>query len=135
MMYVCVCVCVCVCSIQVPVIVKALHRQLKEKSIKSRQGCFCLLTELAHTVPGALEQHIPALIPGTYTHTHTPTHTHTLHFTTPFFLLCISRSFALKTSQHLLVFSFNCFIFSPPVLSIFLSFSLPSSLLQALSSP
>ncbi|XP_036955842.1 cullin-associated NEDD8-dissociated protein 2 isoform X1 [Acanthopagrus latus] len=49
---------------QVPVIVKALHRQLKEKSIKSRQGCFCLLTELAHTVPGALEQHIPALIPG-----------------------------------------------------------------------
>uniref|UniRef100_A0A8C4EVN3 TATA-binding protein interacting (TIP20) domain-containing protein n=1 Tax=Dicentrarchus labrax TaxID=13489 RepID=A0A8C4EVN3_DICLA len=49
---------------QVPVIVKALHRQLKEKSIKSRQGCFCLLTELAHTVTGALEQHIPALIPG-----------------------------------------------------------------------
>ncbi|XP_073324828.1 cullin-associated NEDD8-dissociated protein 2 [Pagrus major] len=49
---------------QVPMIVKALHRQLKEKSIKSRQGCFCLLTELAHTVPGALEQHIPALIPG-----------------------------------------------------------------------
>ncbi|KAM9361665.1 cullin-associated NEDD8-dissociated protein 2 [Symphorus nematophorus] len=49
---------------QVPVIVKALHRQLKEKSLKSRQGCFCLLTELAHTVPGALEQHIPALIPG-----------------------------------------------------------------------
>uniref|UniRef100_A0A7N6ACR5 TATA-binding protein interacting (TIP20) domain-containing protein n=1 Tax=Anabas testudineus TaxID=64144 RepID=A0A7N6ACR5_ANATE len=49
---------------QVPVIVKTLHRQLKDKSIKSRQGCFCLLTELAHTVPGALEQHVPALIPG-----------------------------------------------------------------------
>ncbi|XP_076604142.1 cullin-associated NEDD8-dissociated protein 2 [Chaetodon auriga] len=49
---------------QVPLIVKALHRQLKEKSVKSRQGCFCLLTELAHTVPGGLEQHIPALIPG-----------------------------------------------------------------------
>ncbi|XP_022604586.1 cullin-associated NEDD8-dissociated protein 1-like [Seriola dumerili] len=49
---------------QVPLIVKALHRQLKEKSIKSRQGCFCVLTELTHTVPGALEQHIPALIPG-----------------------------------------------------------------------
>uniref|UniRef100_A0AAQ5XTX0 TATA-binding protein interacting (TIP20) domain-containing protein n=1 Tax=Amphiprion ocellaris TaxID=80972 RepID=A0AAQ5XTX0_AMPOC len=48
----------------VPAIVKAIHRQLKEKSIKSRQGCFCLLTELAHTVPGALEEHIPALIPG-----------------------------------------------------------------------
>ncbi|KAM9859887.1 cullin-associated NEDD8-dissociated protein 2 [Aulostomus maculatus] len=49
---------------QVAVIVKALHRQLKEKSLKSRQGCFCLLTELAHAVPGALEQHVPALIPG-----------------------------------------------------------------------
>ncbi|XP_076003367.1 cullin-associated NEDD8-dissociated protein 2 [Genypterus blacodes] len=49
---------------QVPAIVKALHRQMKEKNIKSRQGCFCLLTELAHTAPGALEQHIPALIPG-----------------------------------------------------------------------
>nr|XP_054606266.1 cullin-associated NEDD8-dissociated protein 1 isoform X2 [Nothobranchius furzeri] len=49
---------------QVPVIVKVLHRQLKERSFKSRQGCFCLLTELVHTAPGALEQHIPALIPG-----------------------------------------------------------------------
>uniref|UniRef100_M4AY56 TATA-binding protein interacting (TIP20) domain-containing protein n=1 Tax=Xiphophorus maculatus TaxID=8083 RepID=M4AY56_XIPMA len=50
--------------ITVPVIVKALHKQLKEKSLKSRQGCFCLLTELAYTVPGALEEHIPVLIPG-----------------------------------------------------------------------
>uniref|UniRef100_A0A8C6LID4 TATA-binding protein interacting (TIP20) domain-containing protein n=1 Tax=Nothobranchius furzeri TaxID=105023 RepID=A0A8C6LID4_NOTFU len=50
--------------VQVPVIVKVLHRQLKERSFKSRQGCFCLLTELVHTAPGALEQHIPALIPG-----------------------------------------------------------------------
>lgn len=49
---------------QVPVIVKALHKQLKDKSIKSRQGCFSVLTELAHTVPGALEEHIPTLIPG-----------------------------------------------------------------------
>ncbi|XP_047204610.1 cullin-associated NEDD8-dissociated protein 2 [Girardinichthys multiradiatus] len=49
---------------QIPVIVKALHKQLKEKSLKSRQGCFCLLTELAHTVPGSLEEHIPALLPG-----------------------------------------------------------------------
>ncbi|XP_054906325.1 cullin-associated NEDD8-dissociated protein 2 [Poeciliopsis prolifica] len=49
---------------EVPVIVKALHKQLKEKSLKSRQGCFCLLTELAYTVPGALEEHISVLIPG-----------------------------------------------------------------------
>ncbi|KAL4655691.1 cullin-associated NEDD8-dissociated protein 1-like [Arapaima gigas] len=49
---------------QVPSIVKALHKQLKEKSIKSRQGCFSLLTELASVAPGALGDHIPALIPG-----------------------------------------------------------------------
>ncbi|XP_029357989.1 cullin-associated NEDD8-dissociated protein 2 [Echeneis naucrates] len=49
---------------QVPLIVKILHRQLKEKSIKSRLGSFCVLTELSQTVPGVLETHIPALIPG-----------------------------------------------------------------------
>nr|XP_006631060.1 PREDICTED: cullin-associated NEDD8-dissociated protein 2 [Lepisosteus oculatus] len=49
---------------QVPNIVKALHKQLKEKSIKSRQGCFNLLTELANALPGALGDHIPSLIPG-----------------------------------------------------------------------
>ncbi|XP_015254133.1 PREDICTED: cullin-associated NEDD8-dissociated protein 1-like [Cyprinodon variegatus] len=49
---------------QIPGIVKSLHKQLKEKSLKSRQGCFCLLTELAHTAPGSLEDHIPALLPG-----------------------------------------------------------------------
>ncbi|NXF66238.1 CAND1 protein, partial [Ciccaba nigrolineata] len=49
---------------QVPNIVKALHKQLKEKSIKSRQGCFSLLTELANILPGCLADHIPALIPG-----------------------------------------------------------------------
>ncbi|MGH0183975.1 UNVERIFIED_CONTAM: hypothetical protein FKN15_013747 [Acipenser sinensis] len=49
---------------QVPNVVKALHKQLKEKSIKSRQGCLCLLTELVNVLPGALADHIPALIPG-----------------------------------------------------------------------
>uniref|UniRef100_A0A8B9VJ69 TATA-binding protein interacting (TIP20) domain-containing protein n=1 Tax=Anas zonorhyncha TaxID=75864 RepID=A0A8B9VJ69_9AVES len=49
---------------QVPNIVKALHKQLKEKSIKSRQGCFSLLTELASVLPGCLADHIPALVPG-----------------------------------------------------------------------
>ncbi|KAJ8260325.1 hypothetical protein GJAV_G00179670 [Gymnothorax javanicus] len=49
---------------QVPSVVKALHRQLKEKSMKNRQGCFSLLTELANVLPGALGDHIPALIPG-----------------------------------------------------------------------
>ncbi|XP_008319433.1 cullin-associated NEDD8-dissociated protein 1-like [Cynoglossus semilaevis] len=49
---------------QVPLIVKVLHRQLKDKNARFRQGCFCLLTELTHTVPGALEPHIPVLVPG-----------------------------------------------------------------------
>ncbi|KAM9409522.1 cullin-associated NEDD8-dissociated protein 2 [Pholidichthys leucotaenia] len=49
---------------QIPAIVKSVHKQLKEKSVRSRQGCFSLLAELAHTVPGGLEEHIPALIPG-----------------------------------------------------------------------
>lgn len=55
---------VCFSKLQVPNIVKALHKQLKEKSIKSRQGCFSLLTELANVLPGCLADHIPALVPG-----------------------------------------------------------------------
>jgi len=49
---------------QVPSIVRALHKQMKEKSIKSRQGCLALLTELITVLPGALAVHISALIPG-----------------------------------------------------------------------
>ncbi|XP_070594405.1 cullin-associated NEDD8-dissociated protein 1-like isoform X2 [Erythrolamprus reginae] len=49
---------------QVPNIIKALHKQLKEKSVRSRQGCFALLTELANVLPGCLADHLPALVPG-----------------------------------------------------------------------
>lgn len=49
---------------QVPLIVKAVHRQMKEKSIKTRQDCLALLKELVIVLPGALTNHIPALIPG-----------------------------------------------------------------------
>uniref|UniRef100_A0A8C4NH41 Cullin-associated and neddylation-dissociated 1 n=1 Tax=Eptatretus burgeri TaxID=7764 RepID=A0A8C4NH41_EPTBU len=49
---------------QVPSIVKALHKQLKEKSVKTRQGSFNLLTELVNVLPGALADHVPALVPG-----------------------------------------------------------------------
>jgi len=49
---------------QVPHIVKALHRQMKEKSIKTRQGCFNLLTELIMVLPGALASHMNLLMPG-----------------------------------------------------------------------
>ncbi|XP_022103590.1 cullin-associated NEDD8-dissociated protein 1-like [Acanthaster planci] len=50
--------------LQVPDIVRALHKQMREKSIKTRQGCFSLLTELISVSPGALAEHIPAVIPG-----------------------------------------------------------------------
>ena len=49
---------------QVPAIVKALHKLLKDRSVKTRQGCFHILTELIIVLPGALSEHIPALIPG-----------------------------------------------------------------------
>lgn len=49
---------------QVPSIVKAIHKQMKEKSVKTRQGCIGLLMELVQVLPGALANHMPALIPG-----------------------------------------------------------------------
>jgi len=49
---------------QVPLIVRAVHRQMREKSIKTRQGCFALLSELISVLPGALSSNIPAIIPG-----------------------------------------------------------------------
>ncbi|KAK7869061.1 hypothetical protein R5R35_000783 [Gryllus longicercus] len=54
----------CMLQAQVPAIVKAVHHQMKEKSIKTRQDCFALLKELVIVLPGALTNHIPALIPG-----------------------------------------------------------------------
>ena len=51
---------------QVPGLVKALHKLLKDRSVKTRQGCFNILTELITVLPGALADHIPALIPGAY---------------------------------------------------------------------
>ncbi|XP_067009322.1 cullin-associated NEDD8-dissociated protein 1 [Anabrus simplex] len=55
---------ICMLQSQVPLIVKAVHNQMKEKSIKTRQDCFALLKELVLVLPGALTNHIPALIPG-----------------------------------------------------------------------
>lgn len=49
---------------QIGDIVRAIHKQLREKSIKTRQGCFSLLTELVLVLPGALADHFSALVPG-----------------------------------------------------------------------
>ncbi|XP_064480368.1 cullin-associated NEDD8-dissociated protein 1-like [Ornithodoros turicata] len=49
---------------QVGPLVKALHRQLRDKGLRARQGCFALLTELVVVLPGALADHVPMLVPG-----------------------------------------------------------------------
>lgn len=105
-------------SAQVPVIVKALHKQLKEKSLKSRQGCFCVLTELAYTVPGSLEEHIPALIPGIYAHWYWPILIYTTfsYFFSAFHTdTTVSLSFFFLASLLCLSFSFTCYFFFPSI--------------------
>lgn len=49
---------------QVPLVMKALQRQLKDRSARARQGCFSLLTELAGVLPGSLAEHMPVLVAG-----------------------------------------------------------------------
>ncbi|XP_077972104.1 cullin-associated NEDD8-dissociated protein 1-like [Styela clava] len=49
---------------QVPSIVKAIYKNLKDKSVKTRQCCFSLLTQLALTFPGCLSEHLVVLMPG-----------------------------------------------------------------------
>ena len=50
--------------VQVPAIVKALHRQMKDRSVKTRRGCFNLLAEIVHVAPGALANHVQVILPG-----------------------------------------------------------------------
>lgn len=54
----------CLLQKQVPPLVKAIQSQMKERSIKTRQDCFALLKELVTVLPGALTNHMEALIPG-----------------------------------------------------------------------
>lgn len=49
---------------QVSMVIKALHKQLMEKNIKTRQGCFNLLTELVSVLPSGLTDHISKIMPG-----------------------------------------------------------------------
>lgn len=49
---------------QVPLLIKGLQNQMKEKSMKTRQDCFHLLKELCNAVPGALTNEIGNIIPG-----------------------------------------------------------------------
>lgn len=49
---------------QVSNIIKTLHKQLKEKSVKTRQGSFSLLLELINVLPGCLNDHLDIVVPG-----------------------------------------------------------------------
>ncbi len=51
-------------QMQIPQIVKAVHKQLREKSVKTRQGCFSLLSEMVQVLPGALTDHLQSVVPG-----------------------------------------------------------------------
>uniref|UniRef100_A0A673ZU42 Cullin-associated and neddylation-dissociated 1 n=1 Tax=Salmo trutta TaxID=8032 RepID=A0A673ZU42_SALTR len=93
---------------QVPMIVKALHKQMKEKSVKTRQCCFNMLTELVNVLPGALTLHIPVLVPGRllpYPHTTYPCPPLTLHIPAlvPPVVACVGDPFYKITSEALLV--------------------------------
>uniref|UniRef100_A0A8K9WUC5 Cullin associated and neddylation dissociated 1 n=1 Tax=Oncorhynchus mykiss TaxID=8022 RepID=A0A8K9WUC5_ONCMY len=109
--------------LQVPMIVKALHKQMKEKSVKTRQCCFNMLTELVNVLPGALTQHIPVLVPGIifslndkssssnlkidalsclYVNSHSPTRFY-LSALVPPVVACVGDPFYKITSEALLV--------------------------------
>ncbi|KAL3213225.1 hypothetical protein MRX96_035569 [Rhipicephalus microplus] len=47
-----------------PCVVRGLQRPLRERALKTRQGCLALLTELLQLLPGALADYLPALLPG-----------------------------------------------------------------------
>ncbi|KAL1433050.1 hypothetical protein MTO96_002025 [Rhipicephalus appendiculatus] len=49
---------------QVGPLVRGLQRPLRERALKTRQGCLALLTELLQLLPGALADYLPALLPG-----------------------------------------------------------------------
>ena len=49
---------------EVPRVVKAISRQLKEKSVKTRVAAFNCLRQLVSTLPGCLAEHAATLVPG-----------------------------------------------------------------------
>ncbi|XP_006901109.1 PREDICTED: cullin-associated NEDD8-dissociated protein 2 [Elephantulus edwardii] len=49
---------------QVPLVIKALKQQLKDRSVRTRQGCLSLLAELDTVLPGSLAEHMAMLVSG-----------------------------------------------------------------------
>lgn len=123
--------------LQVPAIVKSLHRQLREKSIKTRQGCFSLLSELINVLPGCLRDHTESLFPGilyslgdknsnstmkidtliflsTMIRTHPPQifHPH-IHILLPTVITCVVDSFYKISSEALAVLTLMVKVLRP----------------------
>ena len=48
----------------VPALLRATARQLKEKSAKTRAGAFTVLRELLLALPSAVSGHVPLSLPG-----------------------------------------------------------------------
>mgnify|MGYP002803523298 FL=1 len=95
---------------QIPAIVKAIHKQLREKSFKTRQGCFSLLTELVNVLPGALSEHIPAIVPGIQYSLGDKNSTSNMKIDTLSFLSCI------LTQHSPAVFHPHISVLLPPVI-------------------
>ncbi len=49
---------------QINQIIRSIKKLLKDRSNKTRQGCFGLLTQLVNVLPGALNNHIPIVVFG-----------------------------------------------------------------------
>ncbi|XP_053203172.1 cullin-associated NEDD8-dissociated protein 1-like [Panonychus citri] len=122
---------------QVASLVKSLHRQLREKSIKTRQGCFALLSELINVLPGCLRDHTESLFPGilyslgdknsnsnmkidtlvflsNMIRTHPPQifHPH-IHILLPTVITCVADSFYKISSEALVVLTLMVRVLRP----------------------
>ncbi|CAH3188697.1 unnamed protein product, partial [Porites evermanni] len=96
---------------QIPSIVKALYKQLREKSVKTRQGCFHLLLELVAVLPGALSDHISAIVPGIQFSLGDKSSTSNMKIDTLSFLGCILAQHPPK------VFHPHIHVLVPPVIT------------------
>ncbi|BES92029.1 Cullin-associated NEDD8-dissociated protein [Nesidiocoris tenuis] len=101
----------CLLQRQVPLLVKAIQSQMKERSIKTRQDCLALLKELVTVLPGALTNHIRSLIPGIQYSMGDRNSSSNMKIDTLSFLHC------LLTTHPATVFHAHMSVLVPPVVS------------------
>ncbi|EDV20392.1 uncharacterized protein TRIADDRAFT_51005 [Trichoplax adhaerens] len=74
---------------QIPSIVKALRKILKDKSVKTRQGCFSVLSEVCQVLYGALNDHMTSVMPGIVYSLSDKSSTSNMKIDTLLFLQCV----------------------------------------------